>query len=170
MRALRYFNIKNHPYTYFKSMANIKNFDSSLLSIDQELFKKNTDCVIYETEYFKSFESANSLYLIFNNVDPCIEYNPTKEGSKTKCLVFASTDKNKEALQNYTELWDEIKDQIKRINSDNPIKYGKDFMKARFESNDDLRLGKILNIPVCIIVVKSDFQKDNNFYAPSFIT
>ena len=85
-------------------------------------------------------------------------------------MVFASTDKNKEALQNYTELWDEIKDQIKRINSDNPIKYRKDFMQARFESNDDLRLGKILNIPVCIIVVKSDFQKDNNFYAPSFIT
>ena len=85
-------------------------------------------------------------------------------------MVFASTDKNKEVFQNYTELWDEIKDQIKRINSDNPIKYRKDFMKARFESNDDLRLGKILNIPVCIIVVKSDFQKDNNFYAPSFIT
>ena len=47
------------------------------------------------------------------------------------------------------------------INGDKPIKYGKDFMKARFESNDDLPLGKVLNIPVCIIIVKSVFQKDN---------
>ena len=37
-------------------------------------------------------------------------------------------------------------------------------MKARFESNDDLPLGKILNIPVCIIVVNSVFQRDNNYY------
>ena len=37
-------------------------------------------------------------------------------------------------------------------------------MKARFKSNDDLPLGKILNIPVCIIAVKSVFQRDNNYY------
>ena len=32
-------------------------------------------------------------------------------------------------------------------------------MKAKFESNDDL-----LNIPVCIIIVRSVFQEDNNYY------
>ena len=37
-------------------------------------------------------------------------------------------------------------------------------MKARFESNDDLLLNKILNIPVCIIIVNSIFQEDNNYY------
>ena len=102
--------------------------------------------------------------LIFNDVDAYIKYNPTEDDSETKYLVFASTDKNKKALENYTELWDEVKDQIKTIRGDNPIEYGKDFIKARFESNDDLPLGKILNIPVCIIVVKSVFQRDNNYY------
>ena len=34
-------------------------------------------------------------------------------------------------------------------------------MKIRFESDDDLPLGKILSIPSMIIVFKSDFQKDN---------
>ena len=77
-------------------------------------------------------------------------------------MVFASTDKNREALENYTEFWDEIKDQIETINGDNPIKNEKDFMKATFESNDDLPLGKILNIPVCIIVVKRVFERDTN--------
>ena len=37
----------------------------------------------------KSFNSGNSLYLVFNNVDPYIECNFT--GSKY--LIFAPTDK-----------------------------------------------------------------------------
>ena len=143
-------------------MSNIKNLDPNLLSIDQVSFEKDTDCVIYEIKYFKNFYSANSLYLIFNNVDVYIEYNPTEDDSETKYLVFASTDK--EALENYTELWDEAKDQIKIISGHNPIEYGKNFIKARFESNDDLPLCKLLNNPVCIIVVKSVFQRDSNYY------
>ena len=79
-------------------------------------------------------------------------------------MVFPFTDKNREALENYIELWDEIKDQIETINGDNPIEYGKDFRKARFESNDHLPLSKILNIPACIIILKSVFQEDNNYY------
>ena len=34
-------------------------------------------------------------------------------------------------------------------------------MKIILESNDDLPLGKILSIPVCVIVVRSVFQEDN---------
>ena len=120
--------------------------------------------VIYEIEYFKNFDSPNSLYLIFNNVDAYIEYNPTEDDSESKCLVFPFTGKNKKVSENYAELWDEVKDQIKAISGDNPIVYGKDFIKTRFESNDDSSLGKILNIAVCIIVVKSIFQRDNNYY------
>ena len=77
MRTLKIINIKV-VHVFFNSMTNIKNFDPNLLSIDQVSFEKNTDCVIYEIEYFKSFDSANSLYLIFNNVDAYIDYNPTK--------------------------------------------------------------------------------------------
>ena len=145
-------------------MTNIKNFDLNLLSLNKISFEKNTDCVIYEIEYFINFDSKNYLYLIFNNVDAYIEYNSTEDDSETKYLVFPFTGKNKEALENYTELWDEIKYQIEAINGDHPIEYGKDFIKARFESNDDLPLSKILNIPVCMIIVKSVFQEDNNYY------
>ena len=37
-------------------------------------------------------------------------------------------------------------------------------MKIKFESDDDLTLGKILSIPVCIITVGSVFQENNNYY------
>ena len=37
-------------------------------------------------------------------------------------------------------------------------------MKIRFESNDDLPLGKTLNIPCIIIVAASVFEKDGKYY------
>ena len=52
-------------------------------------------------------------------------------------LVFASKEKNKEALKNYAKLWEETKQQIELINNDEPIEYREDFIKIRIESDDD---------------------------------
>ena len=107
IRTLRQINIKNRPHYFFNSMTNIKNFHPSLVSINQISFK-STDDVICGIEYItmKSFDSANSLYLVFNNVDA---YNVCKS-TGNKYLIFAFTDKNREALEIYKELWDEIQD------------------------------------------------------------
>ena len=126
-------DIKNRQYYFYNSMTNM---------YDQVSFKKSTDCVIYCIEYFKNLYSSNSLYLVFNNVDAYIECNSTEEKKENKYLIFASTDKNREALENYTELWDEIKDQIDLISGNKPIKYEKDFMK---------------------IIARSDFQEDKYY-------
>ena len=88
-------------------MTSIKSFDSVVLNVDQILFKKILICVIYYTEYFRNLDCKNSLYLVFNNVDACIE-----ENNGNKYLIFASKDKYKEELENYTELWDEVRDHI----------------------------------------------------------
>ena len=58
----------------------------------------------------------------------------------------------------------EIKNQIEAKNGGEPIKYKRDFMKIRFESNDDLSLSKILNIPGMIILAGSVFQEGNKHY------
>ena len=104
-----------------------------------------------------------SFYIIFNDVDGYII-----ESNGYKYLIFTSTGKNKKVLKKYTKLWDEIKNQIKTINSGKPIKFKKDFMGVTFKSNDDLPLGKILSIPICVIVVGSvgmNYKK----YALAFI-
>ena len=51
------------------------------------------------------------IILIIDKVDEYIE-----EGNGNKCLILASTDKNKEVLRKCTELWDGIKCLIKTIN------------------------------------------------------
>ena len=149
---------KNPSKLFFNSMSNIKSIEPSLLSIDKISFR-STESVIYNIKYFKNLDSANSLYLTFNNVDGYIE-----ESNENKYLIFASTDKNKEAVENYTELWNEIKYQFKMIRGNKPIERGKGFMKIKFESDGDLPLAKILSIPVCIVTVGSAFQENDNYY------
>ena len=75
--------------------------------------------------------------MFLDDADKCIE-----ENDGIKYLVFASTDKNKEALKKYTKLWEETKRPIEVINDDKPIKYKKGFIKTKFKSEGDLPLGK----------------------------
>ena len=42
-------------------------------------------------------------------------------------------------------------------------------MKIRFESDDDLPLGKMLSIPMCIIVLGSVFKRDSNYYPQVYL-
>ena len=42
-------------------------------------------------------------------------------------------------------------------------------MKIRFESDDDLTLGEILNILSIMIVTKSVFQEDSKFYPQVYL-
>ena len=152
MRTLRQVNNKNCSHDFFNDMTNIKNLDRSLVSINQISFK-STDSVIYDINYIKNLDK----YLIFSNVDAYIECNSIEENNEGKYLIFALTNKNKEALGNYTEIWNEVKDQIEMIRDSKPKL--NDFMKIKFESDDDLPLGKLLNIALCVTIVRSVFSK-----------
>ena len=101
--------------------------------------------------------------MIFDDVNEYIE-----ENDWIKYLIFASTDKNKEALKNYTKFWEETKRQIEVINDDEPIECKKDFMEIRFESDDDLPLGKTFNIVDMIIVAASILEKNGKYYPQIF--
>ena len=61
MITIRGIDIKVCPYYFCNSMTNIKNFDPHLLNVNKTPFEKNTNWVIYEIEYFKNFDSKNSL-------------------------------------------------------------------------------------------------------------
>ena len=146
-------------------MISVKRFYPSFLNISKISFK-SIDAVIYSIRYITmksldhvNIDSANSIYLVFNNVDEYIE-----ESNGNKYLIFASTDKNKEILKNNTELWNEIDNQIETINGGEPIEYKKYFTKIEFESDNDLRLGKISSTPNMIIFTGCVFQEDKKYY------
>ena len=62
-----------------------------------------------------------------------------KKKNESKYLVFDSTAENKEVLGKYTELWDEIKNEIETRSGGKKGKYGKDIMKIKFDTDDNLR-------------------------------
>ena len=66
-------------------------------------------------------------------------------------------------LENYTKMWNEINEQIELVSSDK-VKSSKDVMKIKFERNDELPLNKVMNIPVCIVVISSIFKEDGKYY------
>ena len=72
--------------------------------------------------------------------------------------------KAKRNLKKYGELWSKITDLIRSIikNSDN---YDKRYMKIKFNSDDELRLNKTVEIPIMTIVVRVVFLEINKFYA-----
>ena len=97
---------------------------------------------------YVNIDSVNPMYLIFGEVDCC-----TEEKNGNKYLTLVSTDKNKEVLIKYTELWDKIKNLIKKIN-DKPGDYDEKYMKIKFNSDDNLPLNKILKIHNMTIIIK----------------
>ena len=49
------------------------------------------------------------------------------------------------------------------------MKYGKHFLKIRFESNDDLPLNKPIKIRLLTIIIRSVFSEDGSFYPQLFL-
>ena len=162
MKTIRQINTEDRSGCFFTDMTNIHDFDPSLLNIDKVSFK-NDELIIYDIKYIKDLNSLKTLYLVFNYFDAYIE-----KGGENRYLIFASTEKNKIMLKNCMELWDEIKEQIELITDDKVIKYSKDFMKIKFKTMDDLPLSKMINIPVCVVIISSIF-KENNEYHPQVL-
>ena len=153
----------------------VKDFDSSLLQINKLSFKGVFSLHIYCIKYIctKSPDRVsidrlnnyeNYLYLFLRDVDGYIEKN-----NEINYLVFTSTEKNKKALKKYKKLQEETKKQIEVISDYEPIKYRNEFMKIRFESDDDLPLGKTSSISDMIIVAVFILESNGKYY-PHFFT
>ena len=72
----------------------------------------------------------------------------------------------KKSLQN-EELWSKIRDLITLIikNSDD---YDENYMKIKFNSDDELPLNKAIEITSMIIDVRAVFHENNKFYLHVF--
>ena len=83
-------------------------------------------------------------------------------------MNISDTDKNSEVLKKYSEVWNGIKDSIKKINNGELGEYDKDYMKIKFNSDDDIPLNKQLNFPTITVIIRNIFEKDGKCYPQCF--
>ena len=111
-----------------------------------------------------NIDKVNPLYLLINELDGFLD---KKEGSKY--LNISLTHNNNDVLVNFEEVWRGIEDQIKKINNGSVIKYAEDYIKIKFDSNDNLPLNEILKFRVLTIIIRNTFEKDGKYYPQIFL-
>ena len=103
------------------------------------------------------------MYLLIDHASGYIE-----EKGVNKYLVFDSTDENKELLKKYNDVFNGIRDKIKEI-SGSECDYEKDYMKIKFNSDDNLPLNKTLKFRLMTITIRSVFSESGKFYPQLFL-
>ena len=164
MGEIKQIDIKNRTYYFYNDIIDLKDFDAKLLKIDKKSYK-NID--IYYIGYItikkiddcENIYSVNPLYLLVNHASGYIE-----EKNGNKYLIFDSVNEKKEVLK----IWEGIKNKIKVINGDE-CDYGKDHMKIKFNSDDDLSLKKLLKFRLVTIIIKCVFSEDGQLYPQLFL-
>ena len=152
MIVTKQLNIKNRTYHFYSALITIKYFDVRLFKLGK---KASVSLGIYYIGYVTKkpehgVNTANPLYLVINRIHGFIE-----EKNGDKYLNIASTDKNSEVLSKYSEVWNVIKDCIKKINDSELGEYDKDSMKVKLNSDDDIPLNKQLHFPTITVIIRN---------------
>ena len=85
-------------------------------------------------------------------------------------MIFdGSVNKNEALLKKYADVWDGIKTEIKAINGGKENDYGKDYIKIKFNTDDDLPLSKTLKFHAMAIIIRSVFEEVGKIYLQVFL-
>ena len=163
---IKQLNIKNRTYYFWDDIIYIDNFNPNLLKVDTKNF---LDYNVYNISYVTktpeyNINSVNPLYL-------CIKYLKgfIDELDGKTYLKVSLADNDNGVIIKYLEVFDGIKDNIKKLNAGLPVVYDKNYMKIQLETNDVLPLNKLMKFHALTIVIRQVFEKDNVFYPQIFL-
>ena len=133
-----------------------------MLKIDEKAYE-NTGCnigyiTIKTINDYENIYSVNPLYLLLNHSSGYIE-----QKGMNKYLIFDSTDENNGATKKYNDVWNGIKNKIEEVSS-GECDYEKEYMKIKFNSDDNLPLNKPLKFHSMTVTVRSVFEEDGKLY------
>ena len=167
MGTIKQIDIKNRIYYFYNDIIDLKSFKSKLLKIYKKSYK---DIGVYNIRYItikkidcENIQSVNPLYLHITHASGYI-----KEINENKYLIFDSIDENKELLKKYNDVFNGIMGKIKEVSNDE-CDYEKDYMKIKFNSDDNLPLNKPLKFHNMTITIRSVFEEDGKLYPQVFL-
>ena len=146
-------NTKTRTYYFYNDLINIKNVNINSLELDKKGALGND---VYYIGYITkkpqwNVNSVNSPYFMINRIKGHFE-----EVDGDKYLIISS--KNADIMQKYQEVFDGIYEIIKKMNDySQPIKYDDNYMKIKFNADDNIPLNKIIYFPSKTIIIRSVF-------------
>ena len=153
MTTTNQLKIKNRTFHFYNDLINILNFEASSLKLDK---KTSMGFDIYYIGYVDkksewNVNSVNPLYLMINRIAGFVD-----EKNGVKYLNIADTARNNEILKKYNQVFDKIKYHVKKIN-DNGGEYDKDYLKIKFNTDDDIPLNRQLNFLTITVIIRCVF-------------
>ena len=107
--------------------------------------------------------SVIPLYLMINRIKGHFE---EKDGNK----YLVVSPENGDVIQKYQEVFDRLKEIIKKINDySQPTKYDDNYIKIKFNADDNIPLNKRIYIPTITITITSVTKKDDKYYPQVFL-
>ena len=103
------------------------------------------------------------MHLLVNHANGYID-----ENGVNKCLIFDFADKNKKLLKKYNDIWNGIKNKMEEV-SIGKCDYEKDYIKIKFNSDDNLPLNKPLKFHNMTITIRSVFEEDGKLNPQLFL-
>ena len=167
MGKITQINIKNRTYHFQNDTINLDEFDESKIKVDKRSFN---DINIYYLgyEYKKKItecneiNSVNPLYLRIKDMKG--QFKKGKGDNVWYLIIFGDAD----VLRKFANIWKSIRAKIEE-NTGGIVQYDKDYMKIKFESNDNLPTDNIINMHQVTIIVRSVFVQNDKFYPQLFL-
>ena len=116
--------------------------------------KKITECNV--------INSVNPLYLRI--IDMKGQFKKGKGDNVWYVIIFGYAD----VLRKFANIWKSIRAKIEE-NTGGIVQYDKDYMKIKFESNDNLPIDNIVNMHQVTIIIRSVFAQNGKFYPELFL-
>ena len=137
-----------------------------MLKVDKKNFLDynvyNISYVTKKPEY--KINRVNPLYLCISYLKGFID-----ELDGKKYLNISLVDNDNGVIIKYLEVFDGIKNNIKKLNDGLPVVYDNNYMKIQLETNDVLPLNKLMKFHALTIVIGQVFEKGNVFYPQIFL-
>ena len=167
MGEIKQINIKNRTYYFYNDIINLDEFDGSKIKVDRKNFN-DIDIYYLGYEYKKKItecneiNSVNPLYLRIKDMKG--QFKKGKGDNVWYLIIFGDAD----VLRNFANIWKSIRAKIEE-NTGGIVQYDKDYMKIKFESNDNLPTDNIVNMHQVTIIIRSVFAQNGKFYPQLFL-
>ena len=117
---------------------------------------------IKKTSECNEINRVNPLYLRIKDMKGQLKKG--KGNNVWYLIIFGDAD----VLKKIANIWKSIRAKIEE-NAGGIVQYDKDYMKIKFESNDNLPTDNIVNMHQVTIIIRSVFAQNGKFYPQLFL-